>query len=784
MKLKFPWRKIQLINAAKDLAALKLWEQFGNMDFFVVETPLEDPVLAAMMGEGGEEFGICIFRGPDAFGQPLVLEEDEAAVIRRANTLGFGMEHYRQMGYGEKKWYKSANYRARKDDLLPAFVVKRPGDHAEYPEKDADLKLLLFVIKGVIAAHQRGEFMPTTLGVQDGRMLTLQVSGEAEKPTVHVTQKTFAGSAELIEFCNRDVVGLGEWTVPDLSDLPRLDETWVLVTGYAPAPDNEDKDEDIEDTCLAVVAHAETGEILKAAAFEMDIASLLDLLVDAFNGYNTTDIEGLPRALVVADPSLFAVISAPLADYGIAVSRDTNHPVAADIWQRMKDDPASIMTALADDFLDAAYHGPDVDLSVVPAPDDLAGWKAVSQGTANRLMHLWNKSDLLRQKRPSQRFFGDWEWEYYIESFRKLQSLGSYVVWGALCYRKSKKDATYVEELLADDPPAALRAALEALSASYPSLYQIVETNPDEGTLTLKDLLLGNEMTVHDYGLSKTAQPHCIGCFRVSNIGNFHFVDIAGPPFGPLHTMEVLDRLKNEKLPAQPTPQWLRENAHIFGRLWDLYDDIAFDSEQMPRLTNTDGDPLVFITAQFGYSDPTVIRRALKRRDDFDYDEDEDIYIWFKEGVQKGLVGDTTLLGRIYFQDGFLKAEVNSAQRLDGIRELLEEAGAVYHTHESQEPAEAMKEARSKPASLPIPEDEIPEEVRKAIEEKIKNHYIDWLDSPIPALKNKTPRQAVKTAKGAQQVRIMIETIPTPNSSADIQVPKQQMLKELGLNGV
>ena len=63
--------------------------------------------------------------------------------------------------------------------------------------------------------------------------------------------------------------------------------------------------------------------------------------------------------------------------------------------------------------------------------------------------------------------------------------------------------------------------------------------------------------------------------------------------------------------------------------------------------------------------------------------------------------------------------------------------------------------------------------------------YIDWLDSPIPALDNKTPRQAAKTAKGAQQVRIMIETIPeaTGNTGA-VTAPKKAMLKELGLEGV
>ena len=71
MKLNFPWQKIQAVNAGKEFAALRLWEQFDNMDFFVVETPLEEPVVVCIMGAGMQEFGLCVFRGPDAFEQPF-----------------------------------------------------------------------------------------------------------------------------------------------------------------------------------------------------------------------------------------------------------------------------------------------------------------------------------------------------------------------------------------------------------------------------------------------------------------------------------------------------------------------------------------------------------------------------------------------------------------------------------------------------------------------------------------------------------------------------------------
>ena len=171
MKLEFPWKKIQLINATKELVELKLWEQFDNMDFFVVETPLEDPVVVSLMGAGAEEYGICAFRGPDAFKQPLLLTENEKAVAEKGNTIGFSMEHYRDMHRQTKNWYRKCNYRTKKNDWLPEFIVLHPGQYVEMPEKDHDVRLLLYIIKAILTAHEKGCFNPKTIGRSDGNFL-------------------------------------------------------------------------------------------------------------------------------------------------------------------------------------------------------------------------------------------------------------------------------------------------------------------------------------------------------------------------------------------------------------------------------------------------------------------------------------------------------------------------------------------------------------------------------------------------------------------------------------
>jgi len=74
-------------------------------------------------------------------------------------------------------------------------------------------------------------------------------------------------------------------------------------------------------------------------------------------------------------------------------------------------------------------------------------------------------------------------------------------------------------------------------------------------------------------------------------------------------------------------------------------------------------------------------------------------------------------------------------------------------------------------------------ELAADLRERMHSHYMGWLDTPIPALGGKTPRETCKTAKGRQKVALMIRTMPKPGGPAgvDIEVPREEMLRELGL---
>ncbi len=78
--------------------------------------------------------------------------------------------------------------------------------------------------------------------------------------------------------------------------------------------------------------------------------------------------------------------------------------------------------------------------------------------------------------------------------------------------------------------------------------------------------------------------------------------------------------------------------------------------------------------------------------------------------------------------------------------------------------------------------DDLDDSVKKAVVEKfMHDYYMNWIDTPLPVLDNKTPRQSVKTPQGAAQVMELIQNMPVPTGQFPVKIPKFEMLSALGL---
>jgi len=125
---------------------------------------------------------------------------------------------------------------------------------------------------------------------------------------------------------------------------------------------------------------------------------------------------------------------------------------------------------------------------------------------------------------------------------------------------------------------------------------------------------------------------------------------------------------------------------------------------------------------------------------------------------------------------------VNSAKRFATARKWLEKLPGVVFRNvktrrwDEREQDRPMDERISQPQPV-----EITPQLAASLQEMIDKQYMEWIDMPLPVLGGKTPRQACCTNAGRQQVTMLIRTMPDPIGQASVRVPRQAMLRELGL---
>jgi hypothetical protein len=66
----------------------------------------------------------------------------------------------------------------------------------------------------------------------------------------------------------------------------------------------------------------------------------------------------------------------------------------------------------------------------------------------------------------------------------------------------------------------------------------------------------------------------------------------------------------------------------------------------------------------------------------------------------------------------------------------------------------------------------------------IHNHYMKWIDESLPMFDGLTPREVCTTEAGRHEVRRAIANIvpPLTDQGMSIRIPREEMLRELGLD--
>lgn len=317
---------------------------------------------------------------------------------------------------------------------------------------------------------------------------------------------------------------------------------------------------------------------------------------------------------------------------------------------------------------------------------------------------------------------------------------------------------------------------IETMNETYYSFYSILEV-VFERSLFVKDILLGTMHTIKERQGTHHLKKGDIVFSRILTLDNQSIFVGMAPVIIPARLQTSLidfrEWLVQENDDAPLTPATLRTELDL-DILDYFFDTIEYLSNPKPTLVNTDGDLIVFSKSYFELNmdieealhcllpltllkNPKQILESAKRNKSGKITEVD--FPWLKKGNKKHSEWENTILGHIAINKKKLILETNSEKRTQKGKKLLTKyLGDNIHFQKTllESPEQKMK-------SLPEPSIEdtstspydIPE-VQEQLKLMAKQHWDAWFDNPIPALNNKTPRQAAKTEDGRERLEALL----------------------------
>jgi len=740
-----------LVDASLELHRRRSWTKVPADAPFLIRVPTEEePLAGVLIGQDGEELGLMVVKGPDAIGQlrrTFLAGEPSRERSDRCDFLSVSFERLGRIPADLRKTLDAAGFQARREGIAP-FLFAKPAHRHLRGLNRGEMRTLNWCLAGVLGAEDQGELRPAPL-VRGRKLLQLEVGGTPRAPEVKARRVSW--SADEV------AAGAAPALLPaDLRELPRTDGRWIAGLTLVPGQIEGD-----ERTLYAVLILDEGPDQILAAEVVAggEPAEAVSVLIGSLRQH------GAPREIVFTSEALMESAAPGLATLGVASSLDREEP----LWSQAA---ARLIASLPERMSGST----PAERLALAEPRTLEDWKLAELQFTQVLVGDLLDRELLTS-RAAKRYFGSEE--DAVELQRELEHVGvipAFIEWVAADYRPTRRSRTYVEKRLARKGlEPAERALLEARRDAKLSYYRVDSCEPG-ASLEVEDLLTGRRFTVQDRALSAVPLEGLHLPLRLLQVGDWYFPAIAGPPVSAFHIDRVLARL--EDLGMTLAPDALRAEAHLLGRTWAWFLEQKAGSVE---LRNTDDDPLELHTAEFHAADPAALVSALEARDDVIVDEPGAEWTHVREGGPGG-VGDTTTLCRLELFDDSLLVEVNSERRLERARAWIEKLPGVRFVSARRTDSEA-EEARPMDDRLPgPPPGPLPPELIAELSGHMEEHAMRWLDEPVPALGELTPRAACATEEGRRRVARLVRTMPSMQvPGGEIPAPRERILRELRL---
>jgi len=363
--------------------------------------------------------------------------------------------------------------------------------------------------------------------------------------------------------------------------------------------------------------------------------------------------------------------------------------------------------------------------------------------------------------------------------------------------------------------PAVELQILRDWQDAYISVFQVIEVENGKGIL-VEDIFSGEEIFLSDVSISKATKKWQVVTFRKIKVLEEWQASAVGGIGHPKYKEEILQFIKEHFLdyqqqnPSANLPAYLREKGYLLNQHFLTMKSMP---PKMPKVVTSSGEDLAFWEARYDLMDFPEVLYRLGEEEDFEetsYIEDGQgnlvkvVFDWLERGQSIQKIKDIKvknaltlksffsqgpghksfrLLGTIIVEPRRLVFESQGQERLAIGKEIIEDvlSGLIKHRMDAVRSLESIMRGRPQ-EKQEKPAEEIPREVRQALlKDMYDNHYREWLDSPLPALNGKTPRQAIKTKGGRRQVEDILRVMEYSHQEGDMEYDIAWVRKDLKL---
>ena len=380
---------------------------------------------------------------------------------------------------------------------------------------------------------------------------------------------------------------------------------------------------------------------------------------------------------------------------------------------------------------------------------------------------LQTKHDLAIHHAIDHAFFGSLD----AYDYERLQSLdedvvdsiiGNAIEWllaeGSISLKG--KEYRVAELLLGKGGPAFTeeqRQWLELMSVTPLRLYEVIEVKQGE-FLTLRDAMLPEHPTVRveERTGSQYLSLDKMVAARILPIENHFELSGAAYVFPKTVCIDLIEDLRNELEDLEPDSPLAKEiTGTIIPYHWLQF---FINPSEIPSIVDQEtSEPLLYVTDHYRVLDWVALDLTLS--------------------AEAAIEGSREQGWRCFFvgEDGQIRSRLNIdvGKRPDRIKvsyltqkysdegrpwfETLAGASIVFLTREISDPQGMVTHSQRKEAKkFRDRTDRSPEAKAEVVIQGIQQMYVNWADEPLPYLNDRTPREAIQTPEGLEQVKFLL----------------------------